>query len=302
MKDEEMINKQFGRWKVLDIVKKYKNGKTYCKCECSCSKHTVKMVYKNSLLNGDSKSCGCLNSELVVKRCRTNRIGERFGFLVVIEMLYNYHNAKTYCVCKCDCGETTISSLSNLVTGSIVSCGCKSVDLRWNGKRTDLIGTRFGNLVVTEMLYGYKNSKTYCRCNCDCGEETIVNIGNLKGGRTRSCGCMENKSVGERVIKEILKQHNIDFISQKTFNDCRNILPLPFDFYLPNYNTCIEYDGIQHFKPIEFFGGKEGFEQRKYNDEIKTKYCLSHNINLIRLPYTLSDLEIEKQILNIWNP
>jgi len=53
-----------------------------------------------------------------------------------------------------------------------------------------------------------------------------------------------NESKGERKIKIFLKDNNIKFISQKRFNNCRNKYTLPFDFYLPEYNICIEYNGI----------------------------------------------------------
>ena len=79
-------------------------------------------------------------------------------------------------------------------------------------------------------------------------------------------------------------------------------MPLPFDFYLHDYNVCIEYDGIQHFKPIEYFGGEEAFQKRQLNDKIKTEYCIDNHITLIRLPYTLSEDEIKNIVLNIWNP
>lgn len=302
MKDDDMIGRQFGRWTVIAVVKKYKNGKTYCQCQCSCEKHTIKMVYKHSLLKGESKSCGCLSVELAQQRERSNRVGERFGNLVVKEMLYQYRGEKTYCVCDCDCGNEHVCSLSNLVTGHTTSCGCRTGDKCWDGRRTDLVGDRFGMLVVVEMLYGYKNGQTYCKCKCDCGNESIVYIGNLKQGYTQSCGCMEGISAGERLIKGILEDNNIKFVPQKRFNDCKNVLPLPFDFYLPDYNTLIEFDGIQHFKPIEYFGGEEEFKRRQNNDAIKNKYCKDNKINLIRLPYTLSDNEIKQQVLNIWNP
>ena len=302
MEDDEIIGMQFGRWTVLDVVKKYKNGKTYCKCQCSCKKHTIKMVYKNSLLKGESQSCGCLCGELKKERVRSNHIGERFGNLVVKDMLYQYRGEKTYCLCDCDCGKEHTCSLSNLVSGHTTSCGCMSGDKCWNGRRTNLVGLKFGNLVVAEMLYGYKNKQTYCRCICDCGNESIVYIGNLQSGKSMSCGCMEGQSVGERLIRDILIESHVDFISQKRFDDCRHINTLPFDFYLPYYNTCIEYDGVQHFKPINYFGGEKEFELRKINDDIKTKYCENNKINLIRLPYTLSNTEIKEQILNIWNP
>lgn len=71
---------------------------------------------------------------------------------------------------------------------------------------------------------------------------------------------------------------------------------LPFDFYLTNLNICIEYDGIQHFKPINIFGGLNGFILTKNNDEIKTSYCKENNIKLIRISY--NDIKIIKNILN----
>lgn len=65
---------------------------------------------------------------------------------------------------------------------------------------------------------------------------------------------------------------------------------LPFDFYLPEYNLCIEYDGEQHFKPVDFANkGREWadkqFEIRRTCDEIKTEYCKKNNIKLLRIPY-----------------
>lgn len=302
MFNDEMVGQNFGRWTVLDVVPKYKNGKTYCKCQCSCQKHTVKFVYKNSLLNGQSQSCGCLSKELAQERYRGNKIGERFGQLIVKKMLYGYKNGRTYCLCDCDCGAEHICSLSNLSTGHTTSCGCTASKNRWDGKRTNLVGQRFGRLVVDDMLYGYANKQTYCKCTCDCGNTSIVYMGNLIQGFTHSCGCGEHNSVGEQFIKNILEDNQVTYIYNCRFDDCRNVLPLPFDFYLPEYNVCIEYDGIQHFEPIEYFGGQEYFEKIQINDNIKTQYCINNNIELIRIPYTLSENEIEKIVLNIWNP
>lgn len=302
MTDEEMIGQSFGRWIVIDVVKNYKNGKTYCKCRCTCEKQTEKFVYKNSLLKGDSKSCGCLQKELHQQKFRSDRVGVRFGNLVVKEMLYHYRGEKTYCVCQCDCGNEHVCSLSNLITGHTTSCGCNSSNKTWDGRRTNLVGKRFGMLVVKEMLYGYKQGQTYCKCYCDCGNESIVYMGNLLQGLTNSCGCEEHNSVGERLIKSILDENKISYIYNYRFENCRDKLPLPFDFYLPDYNICIEYDGIQHFKSIDFFGGEEYLIKTQLHDHIKNQYCLDNGIELIRLPYTLSYYEVKNIILNIWNP
>ena len=106
--------------------------------------------------------------------------------------------------------------------------------------------------------------------------------------------CKESK--GEKKIREYLVENNILFNQQHTFVNCKNIQVLPFDFYLPNHNICIEYDGIQHYKPINKFGGELGFLKIKHNDSIKTKFCLDNNIRLIRIPY----YEVISESLNIF--
>ena len=89
----------------------------------------------------------------------------------------------------------------------------------------------------------------------------------------------------------------IKYKTEKTFDGlvgCRGGL-LMFDFYLPNYNICIEYDGIQHFKPIDYFGGERGLRIRQTHDMRKNKYCLRNNIKLIRIKY--SDISNIKKLL-----
>jgi very-short-patch-repair endonuclease len=102
---------------------------------------------------------------------------------------------------------------------------------------------------------------------------------------SRGCPkCMESK--GELFITNWLNQNNIDFETQKTFPKCKNQRKLRYDFYLPNQNLLIEYDGQQHYMPINYFGGKYIFEYLKENDKIKTEYALNNNIKLLRIPDT----------------
>ncbi len=82
-----------------------------------------------------------------------------------------------------------------------------------------------------------------------------------------------------------MEKHNIDFVFQKTFPDCKDKRLLPFDFYLPNYHIVIEYDGCQHFKPIPFFGGEQSYVDRLKHDKMKDDYCEENNIKLLRIPY-----------------
>ena len=95
--------------------------------------------------------------------------------------------------------------------------------------------------------------------------------------------CRESK--GEKEIRTFLENNNIKYINQKYFKGCKYKRNLKFDFYLPDYNTCIEYDGKQHFIINEFFDKKEDFETRIKRDQIKNKYCKNNNIQLIRIKY-----------------
>ena len=99
-------------------------------------------------------------------------------------------------------------------------------------------------------------------------------------------GCPSCKqSKGEHTIENYLLNKNIVFIKQHKFNDCKNISYLKFDFYIPELNLCIEYDGIQHFEPVDIFGGEEQFKKQKINDRIKNEYCKLNNIHLLRIAY-----------------
>jgi very-short-patch-repair endonuclease len=106
-------------------------------------------------------------------------------------------------------------------------------------------------------------------------------------------GCSSNKeSIGERLIKEYLDDKGIFYQREKRFKTCVNIKELPFDFYLAKYNVCIEYDGELHYKPSPMFGGQDSFERFKVNDSIKTNWCKSNNIKLLRINY------LKKQKIN----
>ena len=96
--------------------------------------------------------------------------------------------------------------------------------------------------------------------------------------------CRESR--GESKIGTFLKLNKIKYIRQFKFNDCRDKYPLPFDFYLPKYNTLIEYNGIQHYRytPI-FHRNVHGFEQQQKRDNIKINYCEINNINLLIIKY-----------------
>jgi hypothetical protein len=106
-------------------------------------------------------------------------------------------------------------------------------------------------------------------------------------------GCkLCNGSLMERLTAEWLQENKIKFTTQKCFKNCKNINQLRFDFYLPELNICIECQGEQHFKPIDFYGGEKAFQQLFKRDKIKKDFCKKENIKLLEILWT------EKSIKN----
>lgn len=104
----------------------------------------------------------------------------------------------------------------------------------------------------------------------------------------QGAGCPRCKrSKGEEKIEKFLKKRGVLFWDQHRFHECKDKKPLPFDFYLPNYRICIEYQGRQHFETVNdnFFGGEEALEERQRRDQIKRDYCKKRGIILVEIPY-----------------
>lgn len=96
-------------------------------------------------------------------------------------------------------------------------------------------------------------------------------------------------SQAEEIIRNYFRKNNITYEWQKEFENCRYKDPLPFDFYLPQYNILIEYDGDQHFMEVAYWDGKQGLIDRRRNDKIKSDFCYNNNITLLRLNSTHKD-------------
>ena len=99
-------------------------------------------------------------------------------------------------------------------------------------------------------------------------------------------GCPKCRySKGEKKIYSILVKKDIKFETQKKFIDCKYKRFLKFDFYIPHINTCIEFDGEQHTRPINYWGGEKEFKKTQKRDQIKNEYCEKNNIKLYRIKY-----------------
>ena len=105
-----------------------------------------------------------------------------------------------------------------------------------------------------------------------------------------------SESHGERKIREYLIKNNIEFIPQKTFPNLRGTgyKPLSYDFYIPFKNLLIEFQGEQHYRPVDFSGkdmkqAEKDFEIQQEYDRRKREYAQQNNIDLLEITYLEED-------------
>ena len=190
------------------------------------------------------------------------------------------------------CETLFITRIADIKKGHTKSCGCLASKAKSeNGKKNiiDYTGQSFGRLQVlyrSERKNSYNNN-AYWHCKCECGRELDVSSANIK--KTQSCGCLQSKA--EYKINQILTQANIPFETQKTFPSCAiNNNKLRFDYYLPDKNILIEYDGIQHFESsASGWDTQEKLLKTQQYDAFKNLWCKENHIPLIRIPYTNFD-------------
>ncbi|MDR0676127.1 MAG: DUF723 domain-containing protein [Elusimicrobiota bacterium] len=142
-------------------------------------------------------------------------------------------------------------------------------------------------------LVEYKNIRTKIKIVCPKHGEFLQSP---SAHLFQKQGCpICKESIGERKLSKIFLENNIKFETQKRFSSCRDKNPLPFDFYLPEHNICIEFQGKQHYFSYEVFGGEKDFLLTKKHDKIKKQYCKKNNINFLEIKYTEN---IEQKIKN----
>ena len=180
------------------------------------------------------------------------------------------------------------------------------------GKFKDLTGQRFYNMIVLERAYKPNDKHTFWKCRCDCGNIFVSRADAILNNRVKSCGCGLGKYpnlIGQKY--GLLTPLNIDLITRQTtqqelsFEDLKgetNYLYFDFGIYHNNkLKYIIEYQGRQHYEPIEYFGGETRFQKQLQYDNKKQQYCEKHNIPLKIISYKeqiTSDMVIDWSLLN----
>jgi hypothetical protein len=119
--------------------------------------------------------------------------GMRFGRLTVISKAESGRQGQHW-KCRCDCGKITHPLASGLRRGTTQSCGC------WRRERVtkDMIGKKFGRLIVIGRAESDPRGSSRWKCRCDCGNITQTHGASLQQGLTQSCGCLHREQLAAR--------------------------------------------------------------------------------------------------------
>ena len=267
----------------------YKNCNT--KIKIICPKHGIFEQYPPNHLIGGCKKCANekmkLNQIDFLERCKKIH-GDKYDYSLVE---YELSSKKVKIICLIH------GIFEQSVNSHLNGRGCRNCyDERQKSNTTEFIKKvqKIHGCKYDYSLVEYKNS--YTKIDIICPVHGIFKQTPDSHLRLES-NCPNCKTISKSEIKifDYFKFNNILFETQKTFDGCKNKNKLRFDFYLPEHNTCIEYDGYQHNTSVSYWGGENGLKYRKNNDKLKNEYCEKNNIRLIRIQH---DEDIEDKLDN----
>ena len=274
--EKDVFNKLGSEYKVLD---EYKGAHSkiilyHSKCGNIFSKNVHDIMTKGSgcpFCNGTKPSL--YNEQWVIDNTPK-------GYLYIDGYAKMSEKCRFYCE---TCKSYFYQQPRRLITDKIYGCNCQPNKKLTNNDFLKVLGEDC--LKEYEILEEYKGIDTKLKFrHKKCG--TLFELSPyqfIKGHQKKYCPiCYYKKSKGEIKINLFLEENNIPYQREFVFPGLNGFR---FDFYLPELNTAIEYDGEQHFKAINFFGGEEGLQENQKRDKIKNEFCLKNSITLYRIPY-----------------
>lgn len=260
------------------LVGDYKNTNT--KTDFKCKKcNYVKKIRPGHILNGT----GCSNCSGLRKKSHEEYVEDLFKINPNMYCMESYVTARKKIKHKClKCDYISDYIPNNLLRGQ----GCSKC------ANNQSIGTDRYKLKLKEiskkieLIDEYVNRSTNIKHLCLlCNKEFYGAPMNILKSKSEGCPSCKITSIGESKISKYLDNNDIIYICQYKNESCKNKKLLPFDFYLPSFKICIEFDGHQHYIPNRFGSDISEFNRTKENDKIKNDWCIKNNIKLIRIHY-----------------
>lgn len=279
----------------IEVIGTYQNRRTKIKFKCKKCEYIWEAIPSNILRGAGCPKCA--------KRVKPNPLDFKNEIETKIDsitLLSDYVDSKTKIKCKCNIHNEVWETLPNNLKKGNKNCSkClkqKAIEYHSSTHEEFLEKLRKINQNI-EIVSKYKTDKEkiLCKCKID-GHIWSVRPSSLLSG----VGCPHcHSSKGEKKIINFLTENNILFKTQFKFNDCRSKLPLPFDFAIFNNEKLyclIEYQGEQHYFPVNFSGKGEEWSKNNFvtiqtRDKIKKEYCEKNNLKLIIIPYWINDID-----------
>ena len=201
-----------------------------------------------------------------------------------------YVNSRTPMLIRCKLhGEFRQKPIDHVKGTGCPQCGREKMKLAHLSSHDEFVRKA---RAVHGAQYGYpepyKLARQHLQVGCIKHGLFSVTPNNLLRGH----GCpVCAESFGEKKVARALETLRVSYTREKRFPDCRDKRPLRFDFWLSSLNTLVEFDGLQHHEPYELFGGEKMFAVTQRRDRIKTAYARKKKIRLIRVKYSVRDVE-----------
>lgn len=280
------------------LTTEYHSAKDKVEFRCGCGRTFKKLWY--TFVSSKYHCCSkCMKEITKPKRIKYT---EDLFLKYNIQTIEKYNGVSNYIYCKDNNGYILYIKPSmlkdndiNIYSTLFHTCNKYSFDnlklyLKLNNINTELLDKEYHG---TKSIYHWK---------CSCGNKFTRSLYYFLQSQYKCRGCtriLERSKMEENVIQYLDELKIINY-REKTFEDCKDKHLLPFDFYLPDKNICIECQGKQHFISIEYFGGEERLQYTKLHDKIKRDYCEKNGIILIELNYDEFNDNTWKEKLNIY--
>ena len=268
----------------INQIPRIKSEKIDCVCKiCGYEWETTSL----SLL--ERKGCPKCNNR--VRKTHEEFLQELNEVNPNVELLSEYVNNNTKIKRRCLlCGDISIMFPNNIKNGNCK--GCASIKMRNLFAKTheefcEDFKEKYGDTYV--IIDKYVNSSTVINIKHSiCNNTFKYNPSNLYNKNKHICPyCYNSNSCGEQVIENYFCENNVEYQIHKTFPSLRGVGNgyLSYDFYLEKYNLLIEFQGAQHYEPVDIFGGEERFKIQQEHDRRKRQYAKNNNISLLEIPY-----------------
>jgi len=245
-----LVGLRFGKLSVLSPAAD--SGSWLCICDCG----NTKIAKEYFLVKGRIKSCGCKRKNFLNESYNKNRLddltGKKFGKLTVISRIIKKDSKGALWNCICDCGKNKIVPACSLKSGGTKSCGCLALS-----KIENLIGKKFGKLLVLSRSNKISNIGTLWDCQCECGNFTTASTHNLKNASKKSCGC--SKKYADKTLSS---KHALFYKYKKSAEKRECSFNINFETFLDLIRQNCYYCGE---KPQQYFKAPESQRGFLYN-------------------------------------